>query len=100
MNIIRRILIKAYFEATVLKVEDGLDYSVSKTLIDVLELSLSDYVKGEVEFTDGVYIQCDPGLLPPVGIVVDATTSDGKSAQVMIETDKFGKIDNFYWERV
>lgn len=108
MNILRYMLIRAYFEANRLDDEDeaGLDYDVpaefkSKLINEInKEIHKNDF---NVDATDGTYIQCDPGYLPPIGAVFDGIEKEGDEfyeLQIMVETDKFCNINNLYWEKV
>ena len=101
MNLIRRELIKAYFEATRYEDEYGLDHSVDKKLIPLFQ-ELVDRKIENVRITSGSYIQVENDWAPPAGIVFDGVSpDDGKlDMQVMVEVDKFGNVENMYWENV
>jgi len=107
MNILRYMLIMAYFEAIKLDEDDGLDYTPPVDFAKRLYAEVNKEIHKkdpDVDVTDGAYIQCDPGYLPPIGAVFDGIEKDSSGdfhdLQVMVETDKFGNINYLYWDKV
>ena len=102
MNFIRRHLIKAYFEATWYEEDQLLDYE-SRELVALMDKFLNTTEHGK-EITlkgNGAAIQCDEGMMPPTGFIIDGETmKEGDNLEVAIETDKFCNVENVWWERV
>lgn len=101
MDQARYTIIKAYFEGNRFEDESSMELTlpVGNALIPAVQ-KLLDKRNTEGNYkveTDTVFIQFEDDWTPPAGMVFQAEDGD---IQIMLETDKFGNMINFYWEEI
>jgi hypothetical protein len=105
MNLLRRELIKAYFEAIWIqdKDENSLDHSITTSVISKLDKYLAsneEFKKVTLKGT-GAYIECGEGMMPPIVFTVEGIgVKTGAELEISIETDKFCNIKGVDWYTV